>query len=52
MTIAIFGDSFSDPEKNEPHYFNGETADSWYDILKTKTGEMVLNFSINFKFNI
>ena len=47
MTIAIFGDSFSDPEKNEPHYFNGETADSWYDILKNKTGEMVLNFSIS-----
>lgn len=47
MTIAIFGDSFSDPEKNKPHYFNGETADSWYDILKNKTGETLLNFSIS-----
>ena len=47
MTYYIFGDSFAtrygSPEN--PHYFNGETGDLWYDILENETKEKLNIFA-------
>jgi hypothetical protein len=47
MTYSIFGDSFATRygSPKNPHYFNGETGDLWYDILKNETEEKLNIFA-------